>query len=85
VNDFVPIIPLQLLNLNGYERLFFIIKIVRLYSGFKLFNVPMIMNKIKVINNRKMMKIIETDKMKAEDTLEDNNNITKMIMINFLI
>jgi len=45
----------------------------------------MIMNKIKVFNHKRMMKIIETDKMKAEDTLEDNNNITKMIMINFVI
>jgi hypothetical protein len=34
LKDFIPIIPLQLLTLNnGDERLFFIIKIMRLIKG----------------------------------------------------
>ena len=47
IYDFIPIIPLALLNLGGHERLFYLIKIIRLYSGFKIFSVPAIMQKIK--------------------------------------
>jgi len=43
------------------------------------------MEKIKYLNKRKMDEIIQNDRIKAEDTLEDNNNITKMILINFVI
>ena len=32
--DFIPLIPLNLLDLNGYERLFYLIKIIRLVNGF---------------------------------------------------
>ena len=33
VYDFVPLIPFTYINLNGDERLFYIIKIVRLVIG----------------------------------------------------
>jgi hypothetical protein len=31
--DFIPIIPLQMIDLGGDERLFYIIKIMRLIKG----------------------------------------------------
>ena len=41
--DFVPLLPLVWLDLGGKERLFYLIKIVRLINGFKVFSVPAIM------------------------------------------
>ena len=83
--DFVPILPLQELKLGGDERLFFIIKIIRLYTGIKLFDVAVIMEKLKFFNKKQIDKIIQTDKMLAENITIDNNNITKMLIINFVI
>ena len=31
--DLIPVIPFQLLDLNGEEKLFYIIKVMRLYIG----------------------------------------------------
>lgn len=33
LKDFIPIIPFQLIDLNGDERFFYIIKIMRLIQG----------------------------------------------------
>jgi hypothetical protein len=45
--DFIPIIPLQLLDFGGDERLFYIIKIMRLIKGLQVFDVAQIMVIIK--------------------------------------
>ena len=83
--DAIPCLPLQFVSLGGNERLFYLIKIIRLFNGFKLFNVPDIMENIKYYNRKKLEKIIRDDPILAEDKINDNNNITKMIMTNFLI
>ena len=74
--DFVPILPLQELPLGGMERLFYLPKIIRLRTGIAMFDVPMIISKVKYFNKKKIDKIIETDKELAEDVIQDNNNIT---------
>ena len=73
------------MDLGGNERYFYLIKIIRLFNGFKIFSVPALMMKMKVINNKIIDKMIKNDKEKAEDTLEDNNNISSLILFNFFM
>mmetsp|Transcript_8274 Transcript_8274/g.12665 ORF Transcript_8274/g.12665 Transcript_8274/m.12665 type:complete len:275 (-) Transcript_8274:174-998(-) len=80
--DLVPLLPLQMLDLNGYERLFFIIKIMRLVIGFRIFSVPKIMALIKGFYKQRMEQLIETNPQIAEDTIMDQNNISLLIKIN---
>ena len=80
--DFIPIIPLQALPLNGYERLFFLIKIMRLIKGLQIFDVAQLMKVIKKSYQRKLDDIIQNKPDVAENTLVDNNNISKLIVIN---
>ena len=47
-NDLLPLLPLQLIELGkGRGALFFLVKLLRLWKGFKIFNVPILMRKIK--------------------------------------
>jgi len=43
----IPLIPLQLVQLEGLGNLFYLIKIIRLKRGFNLLHVPTIMYNIK--------------------------------------
>ena len=48
LTDFIPIIPLQLVELkNNRNRLFYLIKLIRMEKGFALFDVDKIMRAIK--------------------------------------
>ena len=58
---------------------------MRLINGFKLFNVPVIMSKFEYFNRRKIKEIINNDQILAENIVLDNNNITTMVMTNFII
>jgi hypothetical protein len=84
--DFIPLIPFPyILNLQGKEVHLFVIKIMRLVNGFRIFNVYHIMQGIKKFQQNRLNKIIETDPMKAEDTISDQNKVTQMIMTKFFI
>lgn len=83
--DLIPLIPLVALDLGGYERLFYLIKIIRLVNGFQVFSVPVIMEKIKLLNKKRLMTIIENDPVLAENVDEDNNKISALIFTNFTI
>jgi hypothetical protein len=83
--DFIPIIPFPALDFNGYERLFYLIKIMRLVNGFKVFSVPAIMEKIKFFAKRRLDSIIKDDPEKAECIDEDNNKISALIKLKFTI
>ena len=73
------------MDLGGDERLFYLIKIIRLYTGIQIFDVPTMMEKLKYFNKRKIDAIIKNDKLLANDITVDNNNVTAMLIINFLI
>jgi len=46
--DVIPLIPLQIFEMsNGRHNLFYLIKVVRLYKGFIIFDVHYMMHKIK--------------------------------------
>jgi hypothetical protein len=79
--EFITVVPFQLLNLGGYQRLFYLVKIARLHIGFKVFNVHKIMQNIKEILRRRSVERIKSDPEFGEDTEKDNNNISTLIMI----
>lgn len=55
-------IPLTYIPLpNNDNKLFYIVKIIRLVIGLRILSVPRIMEKIKKIYEKKLQKIIETD------------------------
>jgi hypothetical protein len=46
--DLITLIPLQYMKLkNNRERLFYLIKVTRVFKGYKLFNVSQIMSNYK--------------------------------------
>jgi aromatic ring-opening dioxygenase LigB subunit len=50
--DLISLIPLQFIKLKrSRQLLFFMLKMVRLIKGFKLFNVPLMMVKVKKLYN----------------------------------
>lgn len=80
--DFIPIIPLQLLDIGEDRRLFYIIKIMRLIKGLQVFDVANIMEIIKKQYQKNLDHIIANRPDLAENTLLDNNNISRLITIN---
>ena len=84
--DFLPLIPLTIFDL-GYESFhhFYLIKIIRLDTGLRLFNVQIIMAKVKLIMKAHLEDIVENDPILAEDQDSDQNKITMMINIGFAI
>ena len=50
---------------------------MRLWKGFKIFDVPALMAKIKVIYKEKGEKAIKRNPVMAEDTASDNNKIVE--------
>jgi hypothetical protein len=84
--DFIPLIPLQELALpRGYARFFYIIKVFRLFNGFKLLNVEHIMEYIKKFYKSKVDRMIQSDVEIGEDIVRDNNNIRTLLVIKYII
>lgn len=57
---------------------------MRLYNGFKIFNIPEIMKKVKYLFKKRTDELILKDKDLAENTDIDNNGIKKLIVIGFI-
>ena len=58
--DLVPLLPLaHVLDLGGKEIHLYLFKLMRLFTGLKIFNVSKIMEKIKTLNEKRLNKIIE--------------------------
>lgn len=70
------------MDLGGDERLFYIIKIMRLIKGLQVFDVANIMEIIKKQYQKNLDHIIANRPDLAENTLLDNNNISRLITIN---
>lgn len=76
--DVFAIIPFSLLiRINGgYERLFYILKLIRFNKGFQIFDASAFMSVMKKIYQSKMENIIKKDPLLAERMDIDNNNIS---------
>ena len=87
IMDFLPIIPfVQMIDLGGREKHFYIIRILRLVAGFKILNVRKIMDRITAIIRDRMMK---KDALKQRNFVElseeDENKISLVVLINFTL
>ena len=69
IRDLIPLIPFQVFYMSGYERFFYIIKIIRLYSGLKLLNIPAIMSQVKYQYKKKLDRMVENDYLLGEDKI----------------
>ena len=86
LRDLLPLLPLQYIKIGDHwERLFFLIKIVRLQIGFELFSAYRIMSVYKKFEKKRLDDIINNDPEKAEDIVNDLNGISGIISTNFAI
>ena len=87
IYDFIPILPLgELIKFEGgYERLFYLIKIIRIGKGLVIFTTQNIMSVFKNYYLKKVKNIIKNDPARANNMLEDNNNITTLLMIYYAV
>jgi len=84
IYDFIPLIPLDnIIKIGGYERLFYLIKLMRFGKGIGIFKSQNIMKIIKSIFQNRLENIIKTDKYLANNMEQDNNNITTLMFINY--
>lgn len=84
--DFIPLIPLQFIDLpGGKERLFIIIKLIRIFNGLKVFQVRSIMSYIDKYFQAKLDNIIENDPELAEDKNVDSTNIGFLLTLNSML
>ena len=83
--DFVAWLPIFAVVDNSpdsFWRLFFTLKVIRVSKGVQMLNVMALMENIKSWSNARIASIIENDEELAENTNEDNNNISALIHIN---
>lgn len=84
--DIIPLIPFQVISLyRNRHCLFYLIKTMRLYSGFKLFDIPKVMEKIKNIYKERAVKFIKQNPSKANDTIQDHNRIEELLTISYTL
>lgn len=79
--DFITVIPFDYFIMieGGYSRLFYLLKLLRLFQGLQLFDVQRIMILVNKYYKNKIDNIIKNDPDLAENVLVDNNNISKLI------
>lgn len=84
--DFIPLVPLQFIDLpGGKERLFIVIKLIRIFNGIKVFKVRSIMSYIENYFHTKLDNIIENDPELAEDKNVDSTNIGFLLTLNSML
>jgi len=60
--EMFPCLPFQFINLDGDEKLFYLLKIMRLYEGIQFIDISAIINFIGDYNtNYRLKKIIENN------------------------
>jgi hypothetical protein len=82
--DFITLIPMQFLHFKRHrERLFYLIKVLRFYKGFKVFNVAKLMKIIKDSFDGYLEKRCLEDPKFANDREGSNNNIETILFISY--
>ena len=86
--DFLPLIPFADIIVfdSGIQRLFYLIKLMRFFTGFNVIsNMQNIMYFPIQYYKKKIERIIRTDAYLANNTEIDNNNITTLMIIRYLM
>lgn len=83
--DFIPLIPIaSVFEFHGDNHLY-IIKCIRVINCFALFDIRLIMADVRKIFTRRLDKIIANDPLAATDKTIDQNKISQLIIINFIL
>lgn len=84
--DLIPLIPFQYLVLKrNRQRLFFIIKIIRLKNGLQDYSTRNIMKIIKRWQNGHINKLIENYPIESNDKNQDLNLNSEMLYVSFVV
>ena len=86
--DFLPLIPFAevIVFNNGLQRLFYVIKLMRFQTGFNVIsNMQYIMYFPNKYYEKKITQIIKNDPYLANNTEQDNNNITTLMVIGYMM
>ena len=57
--ELVPLLPLQFLNLNGEEKKFYLIKIIRIFYGINNLDPSAIAERVTYLNLERIKKLIQ--------------------------
>lgn len=85
IYDIIPLIPLPHLPFGNSMKHFYLIKIMRMVTGIRVFDVSVIMSRIKLLMQKKLEYVIANDPIAAEDQDSDQNKIAFLIKTNFFI
>lgn len=81
VFDVIPCIPLQYVNIGGREKMFYLIKIMRLYKGIQFMDVSAMVAYLGNYNTKvRLQNMINNDPVKANDTSKDNTFISYVLI-----
>lgn len=74
--DFIPVIPFQNMQMyNRRNKLFYLIKMVRLIKGFRILNEHVIMLKIKAIWKKSVVEKMNKNEAIKTDKINDHNGV----------
>ena len=84
--DIIPLIPLQEIKFgNNRNRLFFLIKLIRLFKGLKMFNVNAMMTFVKEYLYSYVIERSKHDSSFAQNIHESNNMIEETLLISYIL
>lgn len=75
--DFIPLLPLTLLFRGKQHKfkVFYLLKVIRLIMGLKVFSINKIMKAIEFTKLKRSQQNIKDNRAIGEDILNDHNNI----------
>ena len=90
VRDLVPLLPINAIfsGLNGedkYFRLFYLIKVVRVFYGLKHFDISLMINNMRQYFLFRSQEKMKNDQEVASDQLNDHNGLFKQLMIGYFL
>ena len=84
--DLIPCIPLQYIDMDGEEKIFYLLKIMRMYVGIQFMDISAIIAYIGKYNSKiRLKKMIETNPFKANDTSQDNTLMSYVLIAKYCL
>ena len=83
--DFIALIPLAIIfkDQGKQIKLLYLLKIFRMIKGLNFFNVKSIFESIKLHKTLNIQAKIAEDPLLGEDTEQDHNHITQLMLLSF--
>lgn len=84
--DLIPCIPFHYLPLEGDEKLFYVFKILRIFTGIEFIDVSAMLSWISNYNIKvRLKKLIEEDEVKANDISSDHTYLSTVLVIGYVL